>query len=91
MCADVVELLDHHRAVLVAGVGDAAKVRDHAVVAVAEVASGEDRGRMDRHRLHDDHRGPARGPLAVVAEMTFGRQALGTHIGGVGAEVQGGA
>jgi len=45
MRADVVELLDHHRAVLMAGVGDAAKVRDHAVVAVAEVASGEDRGR----------------------------------------------
>ena len=86
--ANMVELLDHHRPVLVAGVGDAAEVRDHAVVAVAEVAPGEHRGAVDRHRLDHDHRRPAHGPLEVVAEVALGRQALGAHVGGVGAEVQ---
>ena len=86
--ADVVELLDHDRAVLVAGIGDPAKVRDHAVVAVAEVAPGKHRGAVDRHRFDHDHRGPAQGPLDVVAEVAFGGEALGAHVGGMGAEVQ---
>ena len=86
--ADVVELLDHHRAVLVAGIGDPAKVRDHAVVAVAEVAPGKHRGAVDRHRFDHDHRRPAQGPLDVVAEVAFGGEALGAHVGGMGAEVQ---
>ena len=88
MRADVVELLNHHRAVFVAGVRYPAKVRDHAVVVVAEVAPGEHRGAVDRHRLDHDHGRPAHGPLQVIAEMAFGGEAFGAHVGGVGAEVQ---
>ena len=86
--ADVVELLDHDRAVLAACVGDPAKVRDHRVVAVAEVAAGQDRGAVDRHRLDHDHRRPAPRPLEVVAEVPFGGKPLGAHVGRVGAEVE---
>ena len=86
--ADVVELLDHDRAVLVARVGDAAEVGDHRVVAVAEVAPGEDRGAVDRHRLDHDHRRPAPRAFEVVTEVTFGGKALGAHVGRVGAEVE---
>ena len=73
---------------LVAGVGDPPEVRDHGVVAVAEVAAGEDRGAVHRHRLDHDHRGPADGALQVVAEVALGGQALRAHVGGMGAEVQ---
>ena len=86
--ADVVKLLDHHRPVLAAGVGDPAKVRNHAVVFVAEVAPREHRGAVNRHRLDHDHGRAANGPFEVVAEMALGGEAFGAHVGGVGAEVQ---
>ena len=56
------------------------------VVVVPEVAAGQDAGAMDRHRLDDDHAGPAERPFAVVADVPFaGQTALG-HVRGMGAE-----
>ena len=69
--ADVVQLLHDRGALGVHGVGDPpGSRRDDGVVAVPEVAAGEHGGRVHRHGLDDDHRRPAAGPLAVVAEVT---------------------
>jgi hypothetical protein len=84
----MVDLMNHHRVVLVTGVGDAAEVRNHAVVAVAEVAAGQDTGGVGRDGLTDDHRGAATGPLCVVAEVALTGQAVLGHVGGVSAEVE---
>ena len=84
--ADVVELVDHHHVMRLAGLGDPAEAGDHGVVGGAEVAAGHDRGRMHRHRLDHDHGGPATGPRQVVAEVTLARQAALGHVRGVGAE-----
>ena len=84
--ADVVELVDHHRAVRLAGRGDAAERRDHGIVRVAEVAAGQDRRRVHRHRLDHDHRRPAPRPLLVIAAVTLAGQAAFGHVGGVRAE-----
>ncbi len=56
---------------------------DDRVVAGTEVAPGQHRRPMDRHRLHDDHAGATQGALAVVAEVPLaGQTALG-HVRGV--------
>ena len=88
MGADVIELLDHHRAMLMAGVGDAPEVFDDAVVAMPKVTAREHRGAVHRHRLDHDHRGPANRTLPVVAEMALHGQPLDAHVGGVRAEVE---
>jgi hypothetical protein len=84
--ADVVELLDHDRAVLVAGIGQAAEMRDHRIVAVTEVAARQHRRLMHRHRLDHDHGGPAQRPLQVVVQVTLARQPAFGHVRRVGTE-----
>jgi hypothetical protein len=86
MLADMVELLDHHRIVGVAGFGDGAEAGDHRVVIGAEVAAGEHRRRVDRHRLDDDHRRAADRPLEIVGAVLLARQAIARHVGRVGTE-----
>ena len=88
MLTDVINLLDHHRAVLVAGLGDEPKGRHDGVVLMTEVAPREHRGGVSGHRLDDDHRGAAGGALAVVAEMARAGQTLLGHVGGVRAEIE---
>ena len=84
--ADVVDLVDHHRAVLVAFVGDAQEVRDYAVVVVAEVGPDQHAGAVRRRRLDDDHRGAAPGALAVIGEVAVAGQPVDAHVRGMGAE-----
>ncbi len=49
-------------------------MRDDGVVIVAEVASRQDGGPVDGHRLHDDHPGATEGALAVVADVSIAGQ-----------------
>ena len=86
MAADVIGLMHHHRAVLVALVGDAAEMRDDGVVLGQEIAADQHGRAMHRRRLDHDHGGAAARALAVVAEMAVARQALVAHVRGVGAE-----
>ena len=88
MGADVIHLMDHHRAVLMAGIGDAPEMGNDRVAFGQEIAPGQHRGLMDRRGLDDDHRRAAAGPLAVIAEVALRRQPLDAHIGGMGAEVE---
>ena len=67
----VIDLMNHHGAVFVAGIGDAAEMRDHRIVPVAEVAAGENAGGVGGDRLAHDHRRAAPGTLAVVAQVAF--------------------
>src|SRR5262245_37877207 len=78
--------MHHHRAVLVALVGDAAEMRDHRVVLGQEVAADQYGRAMNRRRLDHDHGGAAARPLAVVAEVAVARQPLMAHVRRVGAE-----
>ena len=75
MLAHVVQLLDHDDAGpgVATGVGEAPERLDDRVVAGAEVAACQDRGPMDRHRLHDDHPDAAQRPLTVVADVPLAR------------------
>ena len=84
--AHVVQLLDHHGALAVAGIGDRTEAGYHAVVADTEVATGEHRCAVHGHRFDDDHRRTAASPLEVVAEVAFAGQAVDGHVRGVGAE-----
>ena len=86
MAADMVGLMHHDRAMLVALVGDAAEMGDDRVVLGQEVAADQHGGAVHRRRLHHDHGGSAPRPFAVVAEMPVARQPLMAHIDGVGAE-----
>jgi hypothetical protein len=84
--ADVIDLVDHHRAVLVAGLGDGPEGRDDGVVLVAEVAPCQDPGAMGGYGLDHDHRGASTCPLGVVAQVPRAGQAVLGHVRGVGAE-----
>ena len=86
MGADMVHLVDHHRAMLVAGLCDAPEGRDDRIVLGAEIAAGQDAGLMHRRGLDDDHGRPTARPLAVIAEMALRGQALDAHIRRMGAE-----
>ena len=86
MAADMIGLMHHDGAVLVALVGDAAKMGDDRVVLGQEVAADQHCRTVYRRRLHHDHRSPAPRPLAVIAEMPVAWQAFMAHIDGVGAE-----
>ena len=83
MTADVIDLVDHHRAVAVALVCDATEVRDDRVVLVAEVAAGQHPGSVRRRRRDDDHRRAATGAFAIIAEVAVDGQATLAHVGGV--------
>jgi hypothetical protein len=89
MLAHVVRLLDHHDAGsgLAAGVGEASEGLDDGVVARPEVAARQDRGPMDRDRLHDDHPDAAERTFAVVADVPCAGQAVLGHVGGVRPEI----
>lgn len=84
----VIDLVNHHAAVCVAGIGDAAEMRDHRIVPVAEVAAGENAGGVNGDRLAHDHRRPAPGTFAVVPQVAFARQPVFGHVGRVGAEIE---
>ena len=86
MTADMIDLVDHHRAVAVAFVGNAAEVRDNGVVFMAEVAACQHSGAVRWRRLDDDHRRAAAGALTVIGEVALGGQAVLAHVGGVCAE-----
>ena len=86
--ADVIDLMDHHRAMLVARVGEAAKVRNYCVVGMNEVAAGEDRGAVGGDRFDHDHRCAATGALGVVPEVALPWKPLLGHVRGVCAEVE---
>ena len=82
----VVQLLDHHgRQPVGIGLGPAhvdqpTERLDHRIVVGPEVATGQHRRSMHRHRLHHDHPGPAPRPLAVVAHVPFRRQPVDAHV-----------
>ena len=76
MTADMINLVDHHRAVAVAFVGNAAEVRDNGVVFMAEVAACQHSGAVRWRRLDDDHRRAAAGALTVIGEVALGGQAV---------------
>ena len=88
MLANVIELVDHHRAVFVAGLGDLAEMGDDGIVLVPKIATGQHRGAVGRHRLDHDHGAAAAGALGVIAEVAFDRQAVLGPVGGMGAEVE---
>src|SRR5262249_47621256 len=56
------------------------------IVLSAEIAAGQHPGAMHRRRLDHDHRSPAPGAFAVVAEMALRRQPLDAHVGRMRAE-----
>ena len=84
--ADMVELMQDHRPFRVHRIGDLAKVRDHLVARVPEIAAREHRRGMHGHRLDHDHPGTAQGSLAIVAQMPRPRQAVLGHVGRMRAE-----
>ncbi len=86
MLADMVELVEDHRAMGVDGIGDLAEMRDDLVGRMAEIAAGQHRGAVNRHRLDHDHGGAADGALLVIGAMALAREAALRHVGGVGAE-----
>ena len=86
MAAYVVDLVDHHRAVLVAFVGDAPEVRNDAVVVMEKVGPDQHAGAVRRRGLDDDHRGAAPGALAVIGEVAVAGQPVVAHVRGMGAE-----
>ena len=86
MLADVVQLMDDHRTLGVARVGDGAEASMTASSPAPEVAASQYGRRVHRHRLDDDHRRPATGPLEVVAEVTVAWQSALGHVGGVRTE-----
>ena len=86
MGADMIKLLDDGAAVILHLFGDAAKVGDDGIVIGQEVAAGQNRRAMDRHRFDHDHARTAPGALAVVAKVPLAGNALFAHVGGMGAE-----
>ena len=81
--ANVVKLLENHRAFLVNGLGDLPEVRDHLIRAVPEVTPCQHRRRMHRNRLDHQHSGTAQGAFTVVGHMSLGGQTLLRHVRGV--------
>ena len=71
MLADMIELMEDHRAMRMDGVGDLAEMRDDLIGRMAEIAAGQDGGAMHRHRLDHDHRRTAAGALLVIAAMAL--------------------
>jgi len=86
MRAHVIELLDHHRAMRLAGLGDAGEMRDDVIAGVAEIAARQHGGGMDRHRLDHDHRRATQSALQVIGQVLIPRQTVMGHVGGVGTE-----
>ena len=86
MGADMIKLLEDHRALFVHRVGDASKMGDDLIGRVAEVAAGEHSGGMHGHWFHYDHACPAHGAFAVVGNMLIPWQPVTAHVGGVGAK-----
>jgi hypothetical protein len=69
MLSDVVELMNHDRAVFVTRFGETPEVWDHGIVTVAEVAPGEDSGTVYGDRLTHDHRSSSARAFGVVTEV----------------------
>ena len=65
---------------LVHGLGQPTEVRNDRVVSVTEVAAGQRRGAMRRHRFDHDHPRAADRPLDVVADVTLARQTAFGHV-----------
>ena len=87
MLADVVELMHHHRAMRMAGVGDLAEMRDDRVALMPENCRGSAPPvRWTGTGSTTIIAAPPRARSSVVAEMALAGQALLTHVGGVGAE-----
>ena len=80
--------MNHHRPILVANLGQFSKVGYDTVVAVTEIAPGENPGTVDRHRLANYHRRPATGALGVITNMTLAWQTVLGHVGGMRAKVE---
>lgn len=80
MLADVVKLMQHHRTLRLAGLGDLAEAINHRVVVMAEITPRQPRRRMDRHGLDHDHRSAAACPLQIIAQMARARQPVLRHI-----------
>ena len=49
MTADMVELMDHYGAVLMALIGDAPEMRDHSIVFMQEIGTDQLAGAVGRH------------------------------------------
>ena len=86
MLTNMVKLLQNSGAMRVHRVGNFAEMGDDFIVAMAEVAARQYRGRMHRHRLDHDHRRAADGAFFVIAAMALAGQAQLGHVGGMGAE-----
>jgi hypothetical protein len=63
-----------------------AKMWNHLVAFGEEVSSYKYSRTVRRGWFHDNHGGPSPRPLAVIAEVSWPRQAFMTHVDGVSAE-----
>ena len=88
MLADMIELVDHYRAMFMTSIGDAAEGRDDGIVAMAEIAPRQNRRSMDWDRFDHDHPRTTSGAFAIVAKMPITWQPGFGHIRGVSAKVQ---
>lgn len=78
--ADVVELLQDDRAVLLDAVRQLLEGRDHRVVGVAKIAACEDGGGVNRHGLDDDHGRSAKRTLHVIGDVLIAGNAVVGHV-----------
>jgi hypothetical protein len=88
MLTDVIDLLNHHGAKLVTGIGDTPQVWDHRIISGAQVTSGEYARFVRRDGLANNHRSAAASTLCVVSQMALARETILCHVGGMRAEVQ---
>ena len=73
MLTDVIQLLQDRCTMPVDRVGDLAKMRNDFVIAMPKIASGQNRGRMDRHGFNHDHRSASDRAFLIVTSMPFAR------------------
>lgn len=86
MLTNMVELLQNDAAVVMNGIGNAAKVGYHGIVIMAKISPCQHRGTMHRHWFNHDHRRTTDGAFLIIGTVPLCRQALFGHVGGVGAE-----
>ena len=86
MLSNMVKLLQNDAAVLMNGISNRTKVRNHDIVIMAKIPACQHRGAMHRHRFDHDHRRTTDGAFLVIGAVPLCRQTLLGHVGGVGTE-----
>src|SRR5690606_36723600 len=62
------------------------EMRNDAVITMTEITPGQDGCCMNGNRFHDDQGSTTDGTLLIIGHVTFTRQTLDRHVGGVSAE-----